>query len=258
MGEFISYWMYMVMSGAFAEWYFTPWNNVEKTNKTVKGNLICKSLWRVTRFHLGTVAFGSLIIAIIKTIRAVLVYIEYHTKEAENPITKCISYMVHCFLWCLECIVDKINKDGFIFTSIYGSPYCASCFAAVDVLMKHADYAIIVATLSTIVIKVAKFLTAVSNAAIMILICQQVYEEHELNSYIVVGILSFIAGYMIAIIVFGVFDTAIESVFICFLTDLSVNGEKHLQYASGDIARVFGEYRDQNKEVQKQDVSTAV
>jgi len=256
--EFIGYWMYMVMSGAFAEWYFTPWNDDARTSKTVSGNLILRSLWRVTRFHLGTVAFGSLIIAVIKTIRAALAYIEAQTKEAENPLTKCLSYMVHCLLGCLECCIDKINKDGFIFTSIYGSPYCASCFAAVDVLMKHVDYAVIIETLSTIVIKVAKFLTAISTAAIMILICQQVYEDHELNTYVVVGVIFFLAGYLVAIIIFGVFDTAIESVFICFLTDLSVNGEKHLQYASGDIAQVFGEYRDRHKQDKEGNATTAV
>merc|ERR1719206_1142557 len=86
-------------------------------------------------------------------------------------------------------------------------------------------------TLSTIIIRLAKYLVAITNAAVMIIISRAAYTEEELNSYIVIGILFFIGGYFIAIIILGVFDTAVESLFICFLTDKHVNRGGELQFA---------------------------
>jgi len=247
--EFIGYWAYTVMSGAFAEWYFTPWDTPERSSKTIKSNLICNSLYRVTRFHLGTIAFGSAIIAIIKTIRAFLAYIQSKTKDSENCLVTCIYSCIQCILGWLECCIDKINTDGFIFTSIYGSPYCSSCFAAVDILMSNADYAIVMETLSTIIIRLAKYLVAITNAAVMIVISRAAYTEEELNSYVVIGILFFIGGYFIAIIILGVFDTAVESLFICFLTDKHVNRGGELQFASKQVKKLFGEYEKRAKDL---------
>merc|ERR1719222_388281 len=110
--------------------------------------------------------------------------------------------------------------------------------------MSNADYAIVMETLSTIIIRLAKYLVAISNAALMILISRAVYTNEELNSYIVIGFLFFIAGLLLAIIVLGVFDTAVEALFICFLTDLKVNGKNNLQFSTLEVAELFGEYRD--------------
>lgn len=41
-------------------------------------------------YHLGTVAFGSLIIAIIKTIRAVLAYIQRQVRLVLNMLTTAV------------------------------------------------------------------------------------------------------------------------------------------------------------------------
>ena len=39
-------------------------------------------------FHLGTIAFGSLILAIIRTIRTILEYAEKKCKKFNNDLTK--------------------------------------------------------------------------------------------------------------------------------------------------------------------------
>ena len=48
------------------------------------------SFWRCFRYHLGTLAFGSLIIAIVQMIRIVLEYVDRKLKNNENEVTKFI------------------------------------------------------------------------------------------------------------------------------------------------------------------------
>lgn len=66
----------MVLAGCFAGWYWTF--NKSKNLETFP---VGSSLARTTRYHLGTVAFGSLIISIIKFIRYILEYIDYKTRQ---------------------------------------------------------------------------------------------------------------------------------------------------------------------------------
>merc|ERR1719499_559221 len=247
--QFLGYWSFMSLSGAFCEWYFTPWNDTNKREeKTIKGNLINRSMYRVTRFHLGTIAFGAAIIAIIKTLRAFLAYLASKAEGSENCVAKCVFWCVQCVLGCVECCIDKINKTGFIYTSIYGMPYCPACFEAFDILVSNASYSITMTTISAILIRLAKFAIAMGTTCIMILISMGAYEKEELTSYLVVGFVFFVIGFGVAFVFLDIFDTAIDSLFICFLTELDIHGKQGLIYASLDVANIFGEYEEEYKE----------
>ena len=57
------------------------------------------------RYHTGTLAFGSLIIAIIKMIRLMLQYIQDKLEEkgADNPVVKvCYSSLPSCTVQCVH------------------------------------------------------------------------------------------------------------------------------------------------------------
>ena len=73
----------MVLAGVFSQWYWT----LDK-KKDLPRCALGTSLWNVTVFHLGTVAFGSLVIAIIRMIRTILEYVEKKLKKFNNDLTK--------------------------------------------------------------------------------------------------------------------------------------------------------------------------
>eukprot|EP00483_Globobulimina_turgida_P005639 UN05649 len=151
--QVIIYYGYMVLSGTFADWYFSLWS--DKNNKIKRrGNAtaelskspICESLWRVTRYHLGSLAFGAMIITIVRIIRGIVTYIQGKVLAGSggNPLVKCVFCCVQCCLKCCQCIFDKINKEGFIFTTIYGTSYCYSSFTAVKILVHNIGRAVMV------------------------------------------------------------------------------------------------------------------
>ena len=51
------------------------------------------------RYHLGTVAFGALVIAIIQTIRAVLAYMQRQAKSSKNKIMEYLLCVLQCCMW---------------------------------------------------------------------------------------------------------------------------------------------------------------
>ena len=80
------------------------------------------------RFHLGTVAFGSLIIAVVQFIRLVVGYVQKKLDAAgESKVKKIIMCLVQCCLWCLEKCVRFVSSYCFIFTALNGDSFCAAC-----------------------------------------------------------------------------------------------------------------------------------
>merc|ERR1719391_816685 len=72
-------------------------------------------MWNTTVFHLGTLAFGSLIIAIIR----------------------CILCMCKCCLYCLEKFMRFINKNAYIMCAIKSTNFCKSAQSAFDLIMRN-------------------------------------------------------------------------------------------------------------------------
>ena len=70
----------LVLAGVFAKWYWT-WEK-----KDVPFGILLISMKNATVYHLGTIAFGSLIIAIIKFIRAIVSYVENKLKLYNNDL----------------------------------------------------------------------------------------------------------------------------------------------------------------------------
>merc|ERR1719494_1736179 len=133
--NFIIYLLYLTIAGAVADWYFT--RRDEKGDKIrgtkvdeLSNSPICKSFCRTIRYHLGTIAFASLIIAIIQTIRAFVAYLEKTAGQKKTKIQKMIFKLIHCLLWIAEKCMDKISKNALIFTAIYGHALCPAAFAS--------------------------------------------------------------------------------------------------------------------------------
>ena len=97
-----------VLAGVFAKWYWT-FNKKDVPTCTL-GSSFCNAL----TFHMGTLAFGSLIIAIIRFIRTILEYVETKLKAYNNDLTRCCLCLCKCCLWCLEKFMRFINRNAYI------------------------------------------------------------------------------------------------------------------------------------------------
>lgn len=68
------------------------------------------------RFHLGSVAIGSFIVAVIQFVRFLLAYLEKKSKLAQakagvaGAFVKYLMCCVNCFMWYLEKVMKIINK----------------------------------------------------------------------------------------------------------------------------------------------------
>ena len=138
----------MVLAGVFSQYYWTL-----NKKKDLPRCAIGTSLWNATVFHLGTVAFGSLVIAIIRMIRTVLEYVEKKLKKFNNDLTKykqsgcylsakiyisrCLLCACKCCLWCLEKFMRFINRNAYIMCAIKNTNFCKSAYSAFNLIMRN-------------------------------------------------------------------------------------------------------------------------
>ena len=122
--QVLIYFGFMVMAGAIADWYFSDWN-MSRTKK-IRGNdkaelsnaPLCESFWRVLRFHIGSLAFGAALIAIINIIRGILGYIQRKCDKAKNPLLMCLF---SCAQFCLS--VEYMYNIALSFESLINCIY---------------------------------------------------------------------------------------------------------------------------------------
>ena len=103
-----------------ASWYFD-----RKSIGTIAAmRAVCWSF----SYHIGTLAFGSLLIAILWAIQLVLQYIYQKLKETGSNnttigwIVKCAS----CFVACFERTIKFINKHAYIETALRNLNFCSA------------------------------------------------------------------------------------------------------------------------------------
>ena len=79
---------------------------------------ILSSVGRLVRYHLGSVAFGSFIIALVKLIRIIMKFVEWLLTRkdtgAVGKATEVCLKVCSCCMWCLEKILKYLNKNAYI------------------------------------------------------------------------------------------------------------------------------------------------
>lgn len=76
-------------------------------------NPTLKAMNRALTTSFGSICFGSLVIAVVKALRAMV----NMSRQSDNSFVKCIA---ECILACIERIIQYINVYAFSYVAIYG------------------------------------------------------------------------------------------------------------------------------------------
>jgi len=99
-----------IISAACAIWYFSS------TSDSSGSGSLSTGLWWVFRYHLGSIAFGSFLIALVQMIRIIFEYYKRQIMKAnkDNQIVKILLWVTSYLLDCLERFIKFISKNAYI------------------------------------------------------------------------------------------------------------------------------------------------
>eukprot|EP01029_Cantina_marsupialis_P022930 TRINITY_DN5644_c0_g1_i1.p1 TRINITY_DN5644_c0_g1~~TRINITY_DN5644_c0_g1_i1.p1 ORF type:complete len:786 (-),score=258.57 TRINITY_DN5644_c0_g1_i1:291-2648(-) len=200
---------------------------------------VIASLYRALRYHLGSLCFGSLLIAIIQFVRAVLTYIEKKTRGGDGqPLAlKSAFKIIRCCLWCLEKVLKFINKNAYIVIAIDGSSFCGAVKEAMSLIMSNIVQMALVNALSETIMFLGKiFITCACGLGAYFVIKQDAeYEdggEYEVSSTWLPVLVTMFLAYFVACGFFYVYDMTVDTILLCYCKDRKLNFDRCGKLAS--------------------------
>jgi len=231
----------LVLAGVFAEWYWS--NNKSYMPSCTLGSAI----WNAAVFHLGTIAFGSLILAIIRTIRTILEYAEKKCKKFNNDLTRCLLKCCQCCLWCLEKFMRFLNRNAYIMCAVKSTNFCTSAKDAFNLLMRNLVRVVVLDSVVDFLLFLGKIVIVLLTGAVSYLAfaghIPDIVDQLPSLNYIYTPVVCIVIGsYCIASSFFGVYNMAVDTLFLCFLEDLERNdGSAERPYSmSTSLQKILG------------------
>ncbi|KAK0179707.1 hypothetical protein PV327_005435 [Microctonus hyperodae] len=208
----------IVIASTYATWYWT----LCKTN--IPYFITIESLCRVIRYHLGTVAFGSVIITICRLFRIFIKYLHHASKKESTNfaslfVKSCLFYCSKCFIFIVEKLLKFSTISAYIMCAINGKGLCASAVDALSLIIRDIIRVAVLNRVVYLLLKLGKILIT----SLMILLAYWYFNSNgnsETREYWYVPIILIgIGTYLAATIFFSVCTIGVSTIFLCVLQD---------------------------------------
>jgi len=195
--------VHVTVSGLIATVYFM--GNAMPVNPTMA------SLSRALTTSLGSICLGSLIVALIKTIRALVRMM----RSERNFLLLCL---VDCILSCIDSLVRYFNHYAFCQVAIYGKTFCEAASATWKLLETSGLEAIandnLIGGVLNMGILCGALITGGAGA-----VCGLFTQMFNGNDIIVLFFVGLVIGALFMTMSLQVIDSGVACTFVCFAED---------------------------------------
>lgn len=213
----------LIIASAVAMWYFSRDGGPR--------GAWCQGVYRLVRYHLGSVALGSLIIALIQLARFILEYVQRKCGNTQSTVVKVLLKILACCLWCFEKCMKFINKNAYIEIAIYGYSFCRAACAAFKAILANILRVAAVNFVGLLVLFMCKLLVV---TIICIIAIGWLKDDDSIRFY---GLLVLVIGiftWFIADAFTDVYKMAVDTILLCFCEDSNINNGKDKPYFASD------------------------
>ncbi|XP_043802926.1 choline transporter-like protein 1 isoform X2 [Apis laboriosa] len=210
--EFLLGCQHMVVALAVARWFFTR-------NKNQLSLPVARGFCYLTRYHLGTVAFGALIIGIVRLIRAIILFVQNRLKHYDNDLVRVILWCCHCCFWLFECVLKFLTRNAYIETAIYGCNFCRGGKKAFQVLSSNILRVAAINSVGDFVLFLGKVLVVTLTVVSGIYLIQKEGLHYPWIPIALAGVFAFIVAHCFI----SIYEMIIDTIFICFCEDCEKN-----------------------------------
>jgi hypothetical protein len=235
---------YMIVSFCAIFWY---WSNPGDDKKPEAGT--CAALGLTMKNHLGTLAIGSFIVAVLQVLRILLSLLEkrLQTYAGKSDAVKCCLYCAECLLACFHRVVKFINKNAYIMTAMTGEPFLDAARHALSLLLGNA---ISVAAISVIGEWVCLFGKILITSIALVICYFMAGGTDSDNNVVLLMVVVGLSAYFITCVFINVFHVCIDTVLLSYCYDLREHdGASKPYYFPSDLAKHVERARERSKGV---------
>ncbi|KAG0310155.1 putative choline transporter, neither null mutation nor overexpression affects choline transport [Dissophora globulifera] len=204
---------HVTISGLFATYYFMMGSPQGMTKSPTY-----ESFKRAMTTSIGSICFGSLIIAVIQSMRALAQTLR---SDSSDGLLACLGCIIDCILACFQGLIEYVNKYAFCQVAIYGKAYIP---AARDTWTMLKDRGI-VAIINDNLIGNVWAMGAIMSGSLSALACYLYlwFDNPPFNfnnefTYVLVTI-AFVMGLQMLFTVGAVIESGVATTFVCLAED---------------------------------------
>jgi choline transporter-like protein 2/4/5 len=220
----ISYWILAFITALYqfsmayciSHYYFTPpKEGGSDTDRAVGFCSAARGCFIGLTKHIGSLAFGALLVAIAETIQAILKYLERQNRRCGNRVTACLLSCLRCCVGCCESILKFINKLAYIDIAVLSHSFCGAVRNAMNVVGSYGA-AMVILNGATLVVQVI-------GSCLIVILCGM------LANFVLTGgpfttisttlVVACAIAFLVAWAFMIVFDMTVDTLLYCFAVD---------------------------------------
>ncbi|KAH7297110.1 hypothetical protein KP509_26G054000 [Ceratopteris richardii] len=210
------------IAGAVASYYWAQGNR-----SAMPLFPVLSSAKRVLKYSLGSMALGSLVVAIIETIRFILEAIRNRLRALEAAPGGCIITLFwccgQCCLGCIEWTIKFINRNAYIVIAITGKGFCGAAVHATNLIVTNILRIGTVNIIGNVIVFLGKVGVSFASAlfAFFMLETSKYKTGHDkVSSPLLPVLFCWAVGYVVASLFFAVVEMAIDTIILSFCEDI--------------------------------------
>ncbi|CAI6349795.1 unnamed protein product [Macrosiphum euphorbiae] len=211
--EFIIGCQHMIIAGSVATWFFTR-------NKDNVSSPISTSISYLFNYHMGSVALGSFIIAVLQIIRAILNFIDETLKDSQNEVAKSLYKIFQCLFSCIQQFIQYLTRNAYIEIAIYGDNFCRSGQQAFKMITSNVLRVAAINSVGDFVLFLGKVLVVTSTVLLGFKMLET--KPGVLHLWVPLTVAGIFA-YFVAHCFISVYEMVIDTIFMCFCEDCNLN-----------------------------------
>jgi len=194
--------VHVTVSGTLSSWYFSA-ADATAANPTMG------ALKRACTTSLGSVALGSFLVALIRTVRALV----HQARRSRNTFIACC---VECLLAQMERAIEFFNVYAFSHVAMYGHTYCQAGQDTWNLLKGRGFDLLINDQLIEPVLVLGALIVGALTAIFGVLLAKFAWNLQFWGAWAFVG---FLVGLAIAICAMEVVSSCVATLFVCYAED---------------------------------------
>ena len=158
-------------------WFFSGQGSDNSDDATGQVSIMLAVNWAIFK-HIGSLAMGSFLIAVVTMIKVVFEYMAAQQEKVagkDNVAFKCIACCIRCAIWCLDAYVKFINENAYIQIALHNSTFCKGAWESFYLIVRHGGRFGSAAVIAFLMVWIGKGCITALSVWLTILLTQQMH-----------------------------------------------------------------------------------
>eukprot|EP00740_Mantoniella_antarctica_P000711 CAMPEP_0181393730 /NCGR_PEP_ID=MMETSP1106-20121128/27352_1 /TAXON_ID=81844 /ORGANISM="Mantoniella antarctica, Strain SL-175" /LENGTH=752 /DNA_ID=CAMNT_0023515083 /DNA_START=27 /DNA_END=2285 /DNA_ORIENTATION=- len=248
--QFLQAMTYLVLASVFATYYFRGGTYGSDLSGWINTPVI-QSMRKMSWYHSGSAALGSLMVAILQFIRIIVAYMVNKMKamEKDNVVLKYAACCVQYCLWYLQKVIEWLNRNAYILIAIEGRSFCFSAFEAIALIFNNILTVGAVNVVGDTLLFLGKLsISLLSGFLAFLMLDRPEYTtgDNKVSSPLFIVLFVVVFAFVIAGLFMSVVEMAIDTVLLSFCKDCKLHSGKP-KFAPPLLEAVLGKAGEEGK-----------